>query len=104
MMVYTVPNIEGIIARMAGDHPVMDQAAEKVRAKASALAATDRKTGEYSGNFKTKKVPSRVMGIVQDRLVYNDHPDAVAIELGHFTPNGKYVPGKFYLHRATRGH
>ncbi|WP_273352457.1 DUF5403 family protein [Corynebacterium resistens] len=93
-----------IVAKMAGRHPVMDGAAKKIQAKALALAAADRKTGEYSSNFKVAKVPSRAGKGVVDRVVYNDHPKAVAIELGHFTPKGKLVPGRFYLHRAARGH
>lgn len=103
-MAYTVANIEGIIGRIAGEQEVMDEAAEKIRKKASELAAVDKKTGKYSGNFKTAKAPSRIRGVVQDRVVYNDHPQAIAIELGHFTPKGTLVPGKYYLLRATRGH
>ena len=92
------------VAKLVGRHPVMDEAAKKIQAKALALASADRKTGEYSGNFKVAKVPSRAGKGVVDRVVYNDHPKALAIELGHFTPKGKLVPGKFYLHRASRGH
>ena len=92
------------VAKLVSRHPVMDDAAKKIQAKALALAAADRKTGEYSSNFKVAKVPSRAGKGVVDRVVYNDHPKALAIELGHFTPKGKLVPGKFYLHRASRGH
>lgn len=92
------------VAKLASRHPVMDEAAKKIQAKALALAAADRKTGEYSSNFKVARVPSRAGKGVVDRVVYNDHPKALAIELGHFTPKGKLVPGKFYLHRASRGH
>ena len=107
-MAYTVTSIEGIIGRIAGEHAVMDEAAEKVRAKATALAAADRRTGEYSNNFKVAKVPSRIRGVVQDRVVYNDHPHAIAIEIGHEAPTtrgyARFVPGKYYLLKATRGH
>lgn len=95
------------IARMAGNHVVMDEAAEKIRARAAENAAAHRDTGEYSGNFKTKRVKSKAGG-VNDRMVYNDHPAAVAIEYGHFAKNaagelGEFVPGQFNLTKAVGG-
>lgn len=95
------------IARMAGNHVVMDEAAEKIRARAAENAAAHRDTGEYSGNFKTKRVKAR-SGSVTDRMVYNDHPAAYAIEKGHFAKNaagelGKFVTGQFNLTKAVNG-
>lgn len=95
------------IARMAGNHVVMDEAAEKIRARAAANAAAHRDTGEYSGNFKTKRVKAR-SGSVTDRMVYNDHPAAYAIEKGHWAKNaagelGEFVPGQFNLTKAVDG-
>lgn len=95
------------IARMAGRDAVMDVAAEKVRARAAANAAAHRDTGEYSGNFKVKSVRAKAGG-VKDRMVYNDHRAALAIEYGHFAVNGsgelgRFVPGQFNLTRAVNG-
>lgn len=95
------------IARMAGNHVVMDEAAEKIRARAAANAAAHRDTGAYSGNFKTKRVKAR-SGSVTDRMVYNDHPAAYAIEKGHWAKNaagelGEFVPGQFNLTKAVDG-
>lgn len=94
------------IARMAGRDAVMDVAAEKVRARAAANAAVHRETGEYSGNFKVKSVRAKAGG-VKDRMVYNDHPAAFAIEFGHVarTTRGpaRFVPGQFNLTRAVKG-
>ncbi|MDK8450990.1 DUF5403 family protein [Corynebacterium mastitidis] len=94
------------IARMAGKHAVMDEAAERVRAAATRRASQDRRTGAYSSNFKTARDKSPKGKGVVDRVVYNDHPAALAIELGHFAmttdeegrqKEGKFVPGKFNL-------
>lgn len=95
------------IARMAGNHVVMDEAAEKIRARAAANAAAHRDTGAYSGNFKTKRVKAK-SGSVTDRMVYNDHPANYAIEFGHYAKNaagelGEFVPGQFNLTKAVDG-
>lgn len=94
------------IARMAGRDAVMDVAAEKVRARAAANAAAHRDTGEYSGNFKVKSVRAKAGGVT-DRMVYNDHSAALAIEYGHAarTTRGpaRFVPGQFNLTRAVNG-
>lgn len=95
------------IARMAGRDAVMDEAAEKIRARAAANAAAHRDTGAYSGNFKVKRVKSKAGGVT-DRMVYNDHSAALAIEYGHFAKTrsgeiGEFVPGQFNLTRAVYG-
>lgn len=96
------------IAKMVGNSAVMDTAAESIRAKATALAGQHRDTGAYSGNFKVARHRSPAGRGVVDRVVYNDHPAACAIEFGHFavgadgTP-GKWVPGQFNLTRAVMG-
>lgn len=98
-MVYR--HAHAVAARMAGEHRVMDDAAGRVRRAAAASAGQRRETGEYSGNFKVATVTDRTKQ-VKDRLVYNDHPNAVAIELGHFAKKrdgtlGNFVPGQFNL-------
>lgn len=94
------------MAKLAGNHTVMDGAAEKIRARATANASVHHKTGEYSANFKVKRARSKVGGVM-DRMVYNDHPAALAIEYGHFvyTTRGpaRFVPGQFNLTRAVMG-
>lgn len=94
------------LARLVGESSAMDIAAEKVKARAVANAATHHKTGAYSDNFHTGRV--RGKRGVTDREVYNDHPAAAAIEFGHFAENrdgtlGRYVPGQFNLIRASKG-
>lgn len=98
-MVYR--HAHAVAARMAGEHRVMDEAAGRVRRAAALSAAERRKTGKYSGNFKVATVTDRTKQ-VKDRLVYNDHPEAMSIELGHFAQNrdgtpGEWVPGQFNL-------
>lgn len=90
------------VAKLVGKTAPMDAAAEKVQAKAEANAATRRDTGAYSGSFKTTSVPGKKG--VTDRMVYNSHPAAVAIEFGHFTgeEGGSWVPGQFNLIRAAK--
>lgn len=94
------------MAKLAGNHTVMDAAAEKIRARAAANAAAHFETGEYSANFKTKRVKAKEGGVM-DRMVYNDHPAALAIEVGHRarTTRGpaRWVPGQFNLTRAVKG-
>lgn len=94
------------VAKIVGESSVMDQAAEKVRAKATALASVHRNTGAYSNNFKTRRIKGKKG--VTDREVYNDHPAAGPIEFGHFQEKpdgtlGKYIPGQFNLVRARKG-
>lgn len=95
------------IAEIVGRHAVMDQAAEKIRAKATANASQHRNTGAFSNNFKVEKVPAKKGG-VQDRMVVNDHRAALDVELGHFAYRadgapGEWVAGQFNLIRAVRG-
>ncbi len=95
------------IARVVGKHAVMDAAAEKIRARASENAAVHRNTGAYSGNFKVKRVKSKAGGVT-DRMVYNDHPASVSVELGHYARTrsgelGEFVNGQFNLTRAVKG-
>lgn len=95
------------MARMVGQHSVMDEAAEKIRARAAANAASHRDTGAYSSNFTVERVTAKVGG-VKDRMVVNDHPAALAIEFGHFTRArdggvGSFVPGQLNLVRAVMG-
>ncbi|MBC3186368.1 DUF5403 family protein [Corynebacterium sp. zg-331] len=96
------------MARMAGNHAIMDEAAEKLCVAASARAARHRDTGEYSGNFKTARSKSPKGRGVTDRVVYNDHAAALPIEYGHFTEKrdgstGVWVPGQFNLLGALYG-
>lgn len=93
------------VAKMCGESSVMDQAAEKIRAKAVSLAAKHKKTGDYSQNFSTKNVAGKKG--VRDRIVQGDHPASAIIEYGHFAEKkdgslGQFVPGQFNLTRAIR--
>lgn len=105
-MAYVDPEAGAILARMPGVQPLLDEGAEKIRAKAEANAKKHFRTGRYSGAFHVRPDPGKKG--VTDRVVENMHPHANAIEFGHFTASkgGKpatFVPGQFNLTRAVRG-
>ncbi len=91
------------MAKLPGVQPLLEEGAQKIKAKAEANAAAHRKTGRYSGAFRVRAVPGK-KGVV-DRIVENTHPAANAIEFGHRAVGrdgepGRFVPGQFNLTRA----
>lgn len=94
------------IAKLPGVQPVLQSAAESIKAKAEANASVHHRTGEYSSAFEVKSVPGK--NGVRDRLVENTHPASAIIEYGHFAEKmdgslGEWVPGQFNLTRAVNG-
>lgn len=90
-----------VAAFLTGESEALDDAAGRIRRSAALSAAKHRNTGAYSGNFHVMTVSDRTKR-VKDRLVYNAHPEAMSIELGHFAQNGDgtpgdWVPGQFNL-------
>lgn len=86
-------------ARIAGEDPAMDAAAQVVLARARAVATQHRLTGAYLTRFGTER--TRGKRGVTDRLVFNDDPGAVSIEFGHTTTTGRLVPGQHILGKAA---
>nr|DAS48285.1 MAG TPA: type I neck protein [Caudoviricetes sp.] len=82
-------NAELMLARIASKDPEFTAAAQEVAATARALAP--QKTGDFKRSIKRRRVTTQ-QG-VHDQLITTDDPDAAAIELGHITPSGKFVPG-----------
>lgn len=93
-----------MVARMAGDHPEMDNVAHTLLALARFNAEQHRLTGNYIANLHVKNVPGKKR--VRDRLVIAGDKAAISIEYGHAVrvkdpepneSNFKWVPGQFIL-------
>lgn len=80
-----------LAARIAGESPVMDAAAEMVASAARSLAASHNVTGDYLSGIGTERTPGK-RGVT-DRLAYVDDPAATFIEWGHLTRGGKDSTG-----------
>lgn len=102
--VYKKAGIEA--ARIAGLHPEMDAAAEKVRRSIVAEAARHSDTGAFADSFSVATDLYEKKG-VQDRVVSSDDPAALSIEYGHATPRRegrqlrKFVPGLMIVNEAV---
>lgn len=99
-------NVGVVVARIVGNHAVMDATAQKVLARARQVAGQHRLTGTYLGSFQVSRVPGR--SGVTDRLVSNTDKAAVSIEYGHFTRQGRtsqapprFVPGQHIMGKAA---
>lgn len=95
-MAIVYANTNKRIAKMAGLQPVIQSAAEGIKAKAAANAARHVDTGNYLGSLSIVK-----RGI--DREVVADDPASTIIELGHLTKSGTWVPGQHILMGAVYG-
>lgn len=93
------------VARMTGNHSVMDAAAGAILARAKAGAAATADTGAYGGSMSVMRTPGQ--GGVTDRLVVAADKGAIHIEYGHLetgkTGKMTWVPGKYILSRAIKG-
>lgn len=92
------------VARMAGDHPEMDIAANKLLMIARKRALKHRLTGAYLAQLKVENVAGKKG--VRDRLVVAGDKASMSIEYGHsYRTNNddpskadfKWVPGQFIL-------
>lgn len=88
------------VARMAGNHQIMDEVAGRLMAAAVRRAAAHRLTGNYLGHLKVKNVPGKKG--VRDRIVEATDVAAYSIEWGHYTQSGTWVPGQHILGGAIR--
>lgn len=93
------------LAKLSPIQPLLDEAADEIKAKAQANAAVRKESGEYSDAFRVRNV--RGEKGVRDRLVENTHPASAIIEYGHFAEKkdgtlGQWVPGQFNLTRAIK--
>lgn len=86
------------IAKLPGVQPVLQAAAEELKAKAAALAAEHVETGAYASSLEVRTVPGKKG--VKDRLVIADDPASAIIEFGHLTKKGTWVEGQYILSRA----
>lgn len=89
------------IARLPGVQPVLQTAADEIRAKAVALAGGHTDTGAYVSSLTVKTVPGKKG--VRDRLIIADDPASTPIEFGHLTKSGTWVEGQYILTRALYG-
>lgn len=88
-------------ALIAGVHPEMDRAAERLASVVRSEAAKSVKTGHFLASIKTAAVPGK-RGVT-DRIVYTDDPNAWSIEYGHRDKrSGKWVEGKFAFKRGSQ--
>lgn len=98
-----------ITARIVGNGEALDVAAAAVRAKAVALAAAHRETGNFASSI-TQPAKIRGKNGVTDRMVSATDANAVSIEEGHLTRRGehmhgpqRHVPGLHIMARAAGG-
>lgn len=94
------------VARMAGEHPLMDLVAAELAAEwKAASVAIGVDTGAYSGGIHVER--RRRYG-VSDRLVVRENSpgegaDAISIEFGHYdSRTGRYYPGQ-HVARGVAG-
>lgn len=88
-----------IAARLAGESPVMDAAAEKLAGRIRTAAGAEADTGAFARSIKTAR--SKGKKGVTDRVVYSDDPGAISIEHGH-VQGSSYVPGKHIFTNTAR--
>lgn len=69
------------IARMVGNHAVMDETAHEIMQIVMARAIAHRLTGEYIEHLSVKNVPGKKG--VRDRIIEAADKAAVSIEFGH---------------------
>ena len=107
-MAYVVKNIGVIVARMAGEDPIMDQVAAKLYALAVAEAERHRLTGSYIRHLKWESTKGKKG--VRDRIVLATDPASISIEWGHAvrrkgersdnSPDFEWVPGQHIMGKA----
>ena len=95
MMAEVFKHVGVTVARMAGDSAEMDEVAARLMAAVLRRAAQHRLTGNYLAHLNVKNVPGKKG--VRDRIVEATDKAAYSIEWGHYTVNGKWVPGQHIL-------
>lgn len=87
------------VAKMAGNHDIMDQTAHRLAEIAQLLAVPHIDTKNYFDKLEVKNVPGRKG--VRDRQVQANDPAAISIEYGHFnTWAQRWIEGQFILTKA----
>lgn len=96
-----------IVARMVGESSAMDDAAERVRDRAKALARQHRQSGDYIDSIEITS-DTKYKG-VKDRLITATDAAAAHIEWGHMARRGedaigppRWVPGQFIMTNAAK--
>ena len=87
------------VARMAGDHEIMDETAHRLMAAVRFRAEQHRLTGDYISKLSVKNVPGKKG--VRDRIVVANDKAAWSIEWGHWA-GSTWVPGQHILGGAIR--
>ncbi len=94
-VVFDTPANRRMVAVML--HGDVHAAAERVLARAQALASQHRRSGRYISGLKIE-----ASGVLDYYVVATD-PASVPIEFGHTTKHGKAVAGQYILTRAAGG-
>ena len=87
------------VAREASKSPLMDAAAEKVRATAVAKALQRSDTGEFADSITVTEDDYRG---VRDRVIHSTDEGAIPIEFGWVTEGGTAVPGLQVFQETAR--
>lgn len=96
------PDCGVIVARMAGRSSAMDAAANVIKSRAEAAAASHVKSGDYIRSFKVSNWLYAPKGVM-DRRVTNTDPQSWKIEFGfHHKQADRWIPGQFILTNAVR--
>lgn len=97
-MAVVYKNTSEKVAHLAPVRAAVRSEAAEVASKAESLISGDGSTtlGVEVGHGSTDALVSLV-----DNDTGRGEPAAAAIEYGHTAPNGRWVEGKWYLHRAA---
>ena len=87
------------VARVASKSPLMDAAAEKVRATAVAKALQRSDTGAFADSIAVTEDDYKG---VRDRVIHSTDEGAIPIEFGWVTDNGTTVPGLRVFQETVR--
>lgn len=91
-----IPKLGTEIARWTGRHPIMDEAAQRLAARITALAPVD--TGTYASSIRVRPIAGPEG--VTDRLVYSTDDNAGAIEHGFVDASGQFHEGHHTFRKA----
>lgn len=98
---------ELVVARIAGQSPAMDHAANRIQLAVRSVASQYVDTGAYIDAFQVVTVPGLAGNgrLVNDRLVANDDPAALPQEYGYLrrfkgSRRVQYIPGRHIMARG----
>lgn len=95
-------NASRVAAIIAGASPGFSDEVETFAARVRALSAPHAKTRAMYNSIDVSSAPGRgSASAVLDRLLSIDDPGAKAVEYGHFTRDGRWVPGKHIVAQAA---